>query len=279
MIKQWNLHFKITNWCNLNCAHCCECSNSAQPLNFLSLEKLEKYLYESAHMPTKPNEMVSLGGGEGFAPYMNNIQDYIPQALDIISKYNFVPTIKTNGTWGNNNTQRFQILSDIAKCAYKSGKLVTLDISVDEFHNNTDGVAKIIRNVVNEYYLCYAIRMCLVGFNTPQSAKALLRLKQELSKNGFHIETIPPFNDWIIATPNGSVTVIYNSFGSGIFDIGRAKRNKVYTTTDIKNGTDIDCFQIDNDDIATLNYDYCEPIQNRNIYEVLCSLKHRSKGQ
>ena len=279
MNNNWSLHLKITNWCNLNCAHCCECSNSAQPLNLLSLEKIEKYLHEIISMPIKPNELISIGGGEVMAPYMHNTPEYIPNLLDIVYKYEFVPTLKTNGTWGEQNKKRTKILSDIAKCAYKSGKLVTLDISVDEFHNNTDGVAKIIRNVVNEYYLCYAIRICLVGFNTPQSAKALLRLKQELLKNGFHIEITPPFGDWIISAPNGNTTVIYNSFTSGIFDIGRAKKNKNYTTTGNRNNTGTDCLQIDNNDIATYNYGYCEPVQNRNIYEVLCSLKHRSKGQ
>ncbi|MCQ2568291.1 MAG: hypothetical protein MJ163_01685 [Alphaproteobacteria bacterium] len=277
MNNNWSLHLKITNWCNLNCAHCCECSNSAQPLNLLSLEKIEKYLHEIISMPIKPNELISIGGGEVMAPYMHNTPEYIPNLLDIVYKYEFVPTLKTNGTWGEQNKKRTKILSDIAKRAYKSGKLVTLDISVDEFHNNTDGVAKIIRNVVNEYYLCYAIRICLVGFNTPQSAKALLRLKQELSKNGFHIEITPPFGDWIISAPNGTTAVIYTSFTSGIFDIGRAKKNKNYTTTGNRNNTGTDCLQIDNNDIATYNYGYCEPVQNRNLYEVLCSLQQRTR--
>ena len=191
--------------------------------------------------------------------------------------YGFVPTLKTNGTWGEQHKKSAQILSSIAKCAYKSGKLVTLDISVDEFHNNTNGVAKVIRNVVNEYYLCYAIRICLVGFYTQKSANALLRLKQELEKNGFHIETMSPFNDWMISAPNGNTTVIYNSFTTGIFDMGRAKKNKVYTTSGNRNNTGTDCLQLDNNDIATLNYDFNELIQNRNLYEVLCSLQQRAK--
>lgn len=277
MNNDWSLHFKITNWCNLNCAHCCECSNSLQPLNLLSLEKIEKYLQEVVHMPIKPNEMISIGGGEAMAPYMHNTPEYIPNLLDMVYKYEFVPTLKTNGTWGDQNKKRARILSDIAKCAYKSGKLATLDISVDEFHNNIYGVSKIILNVLNEYYLCYAIRICLVGFNTQKSTNALFHLRQELSKKGFHIETTPPFGDWIVSTPNGNTTVIYNSFTSGIFDIGRAKKNKVYTTTSNKNNTGVDCLQLDNNDIAILNYDYCEPIQNRNLYEVLCSLQQRSR--
>lgn len=276
MNNDWSLHFKITNWCNLNCAHCCECSNSSQPLNLMPLEKIEKYLKETADMPIKPNELISVGGGEVMAPYMHNNPDYIPKLLDLLYKYNFVPTLKTNGTWGEQHKKSAQILSGIAKCAYKSGKLVTLDISVDEFHNNINGVAKIIRNVVNEYYLCYAIRICLVGFHTQKSKNALLRLKQELSKFGFRTETMPPFDDWIISAPNGNTTVLYNSFTSGIFDIGRAKQNKVYTATDKDSAYD-HCLQIDNDDIATYNYNHQEPVQNRNLYEVLCSLQQRAR--
>lgn len=274
MNNDWSLHFKITNWCNLNCAHCCECSNSSQPLNLLPLEKIEKYLKEISNIPIKPNELISIGGGEVMAPYMHNNTDYIPKLLDLLYKHKFVPTLKTNGTWGNETKKCTEILYDIAKCAYKSDKLVTLDISIDEFHNNIDSVSKIIRNIKNKHYLSYAIRICLVGFNTQKSANALLRLKQELTKNGLHIETFPPFDDWLISAPNRDTTIIYNSFTSGIFDMGRAKTNKVYTTTIDKSAHE-HCLQLDNNDMAIYDYILSEPIQNRNLYEVLCSLQRR----
>lgn len=282
MNKEWSLHFKITNWCNLNCAHCCERSNSTQPLNLLSLEKMERYLYESAHMPIKPNELISIGGGEGITPYLHNLPDYIPNALDIIYKYDFVPTIKTNGLWGDNKKIRKKILSDIADCAYKSQKLVTLDISVDEFHNNKNSIIKIINDILNNERLSFAIRICLVGFNTKKSANALFNLKQELSNKGFYVQNVPNgvWVDWIISSPNGKMLYVFNDFSNDIYDLGRASENRVYTTKikPYKNNYSY-CLQIDNNDTAMLNYMYREPINNRDLSKVLYSLINRAEGR
>ena len=266
------LSFKITNWCNLHCAHCCERSNIKQPLNFMPLAKMANYLSQSIKMFLPPDQLLTIGGGEAMAPYMNNDYNYIPLALDLIYTHKYVPTIKTNGTWGNNDKLRKKILSDIASKAYKYEKLVTLDISIDEFHNNQNAVAKIIRDTLTSQELGFAIRICLVGFNTKQSKTAQQTLKQKLGQYGFSINSTY-VGDWIIESPSGDGIYIFNDFNTPIFNQGRAQDNNVFTSTDTPNGNDgYNCLQIDNNDYAILNYKYREPIGNRPLNAVLYSL-------
>ena len=267
------ISFKITNWCNLHCNHCCERSNKHNKPDFMSLEKLDKYLAESLIMDIRPDQLLTIGGGEALAPYMLGNATYIPNALDLIYTNKYVPTLKTNGTWGDNNTLRKKILTDIAKCAYKHQKLVTLDISVDEFHNNQSGVIKIINDIVRNPGLSFAIRFCLVGFNTPASKAALNDLQQQLQNAGLKIEQTYA-GDWMIEIPN-SMDGLYvcNDYGTPIYNLGRAKQTKTFTSTENPNGNDgFNCLQIDNNDYAILNYTYREPIKNRPLNLVLQSL-------
>lgn len=209
------------------------------------------------------------------APYMTGDTKYIPSALDLVYSYGYIPTIKTNGTWGNNDKLRTNILSDISSRAYKYSKLVTLDISVDEFHNNQDGVIKIIYDTLTNQDFCFAIRICLVGFNTEKSAIAQQTLKQKLIQRGFNVNQTHG-RDWIIELPNGDGVYMYNDFNAPIFNQGRASDNKVFTSTSNPNGTDgFDCLQIDNNDYAIYNYIHREQINNRPLNTVLQSLMTR----
>ena len=275
MNKDLVLNFKITNWCNLNCAHCCERSGANEAPNFISLEKMEKYFAESRKMSIRPNELVTFGGGESMAPYLHGDMKYIPSVLNVAYVYGYVPTFKTNGTWGDNDFLRKRILSDIAVCAYRGGKLVTLDISVDEFHHNHDGIVKIIRDVLCNPDLCYAIRICLVGFDTLGSQLASMKLQNMLQKSGFKIQKTDKltFNDWIVFAPNSNDGVyIVNDFTANVYSLGRAKDNNIYTALGNPKDARRNCLQIDNKDTAILNYVYREPINNRPLNEVLNSL-------
>lgn len=272
MNKQLVISFKITNWCNLHCAHCCERSNKHNAPDFMSLEKLNKYLAETSIMDTRPNQLLAISGGEALAPYILGNTTYIPNALDLIYTNNYVPVLKTNGTWGDNETLRKKILSDIALKAYKYQKLVTLDISVDEFHNNQSGVIKIINNIVRNPGLSFAIRICLVGFNTPASKTALNNLQQQLQNIGLKIKK-NHIGDLMIEIPNSiNVLYVYTNYIAQVVPAGRAKQTKTFTTTHRGDNDGIDCLQIDNHDYAILNYQYREPIKNRPLNTVLQSL-------
>lgn len=279
MNKELVISLKITNWCNLHCAHCCERSDSKQPLKFMPLAKMDNYLSQSTKMFLHPDQLITIGGGEAMAPYMTGNTKYIPSALELVYSYGYIPTIKTNGTWGNNDKLRTTILSDISSCAYKYSKLVTLDISVDEFHNNHDGVIKIIYDTLTNQKFCFAIRICLVGFNTEKSAIAQQTLKQKLIQRGISVHQTDR-RDWIIELPNGDGVYMYNDFNAPIFNQGRASDNKVFTSTSNPNGTDgFDCLQIDNNDYAIYNYIHREQINNRNLNEVLYSLMAHATNQ
>lgn len=242
----------------------------------MPLAKIGKYLDESVQMDIRPDQLLTISGGEAMAPYMLNAPTYIPYALDLIYSTGYIPILKTNGTWGDNNTLRKKILSDIALRAYKYGKLITLDISVDEFHNNQSGVIKIIRDTLQNQDLCFAIRICLVGFNTPASQIALNSVSQELQKIGFEIKkTIN--GDWMISAPNLDFGIyMYTSYDAPISPLGRAKQTKTNTTNDIRDYDRISCLQLDNNDNAILNYKYREPIKNRPLNTVLQSLMSKA---
>ena len=159
-----NLAFKITNWCNLNCAHCIERSSCKEPFDLLLLPKMHKIIKEFKNLDVNQSDFVVITGGESMAPYYNNQQNYIKQALRYIYKAGYVPTIKTNAVWDTDIKLRQKILFDLAESAYKYRKVVTLDISIDEFHNNLSGAANIITDIITSKYLSPAIRLCLAGF-------------------------------------------------------------------------------------------------------------------
>jgi hypothetical protein len=70
---------------------------------------------------------------------------------------------------------------------------------------------------------------------------------------------------------------VCNDYGALIYNRGRAKQTKTYSTTADQSNDIIDCLQIDNNDNAILNYRYREPIKNRTLDEVLYSLIQQQK--
>ena len=156
---------------------------------------------------------------------------------------------------------------------------MTLDISIDEFHNNQSEVVKIIRDIILSQELVYAIRFCLVGFNTLASLQALNSLQQELQKSGLDVRKMVSSNDWTIESPNDDFGIyVCNDYVSNIYNLGRAKQTKVYNSIyEPWLGQQTYCFQIDNKDNAILNYLYREQIKNRTLDEVLHSLIKQQK--
>ena len=277
MYGRFALSFKITNWCNLNCAHCCENSGPLQAERLLPLNKIEKYLGEFKELPYNLSEHIVIGGGEGLSPYLFGNFDYIPDLLMMINAQNGVSTIKTNCAWGNKKAKARMILQDLAKAAHKTGKVVTLDISVDEFHDNISGVTKIIAEILSNEYLMEAVRLTLVGFRTLASAAALLRLKKELTARKMLVD-ITRSGDFIIYNEQGQGVFVVTDYNNEIFDIGRAKKNDVFTyRQQIPGLLKVNCIQIDSNDTAILNNFYREKINNRPLRTVVDSLIHRAK--
>lgn len=274
---------KITNWCNLCCPHCCENSCKTNSPDFMSLGKIGHYLYEIQTLLYDTSEHVVIGGGEAMAPYLFRNNNYIPTALNLIFDAGKIPTIKTNGLWAKQDKSRKAILKDLAKIAYSADKLVTLDISVDEFHDNIVIVADLFAEILSNDFIMNGIRPCLVGFDTEGSAQALKKLKTELRLRHIDIEDLEE-GDLGVYNNRGKGIRVVTDYVGGIVNVGRAVENNVWTY-DIKllessrrmytlltSRPYTDCFKIDNYDNVILDGSYSESIDGRNLQTVIDSL-------
>ena len=218
-----------------------------------------------------------IGGGEATAPYIFGNNNYMQQALSMIYDVGGIPTIKTNAIWGNYKHLRRLILKDLADTAYSHQIIVTLDISIDEFHKNIDGTANIISDLVKSQYLLPAIRISLVGFNTDASKSQLDKLHLALNRNGVHTFSNSHISYDFSATQNGYGMQIFTSFATPIYMDGRAAQTKSYTTGPSRGLPDSDghCLAVDYANNAILNYKFREHIAERDLNTVTKSLMNQ----
>lgn len=268
---------KITNWCNMRCAHCSECSGPHIAPDLMPLASVEKYMGEFNAMPMDKWEYMVFTGGEAMAPYYQRETEYIPKCLDFAGQLKMAPFIKTNGAWGAYDRMRTQILRDCAGAAYRNDILSSLDISVDEFHNNIPAVTQIINDVVRSDYLCPAVRISVVGLNTKNSHIRFAELIERLRTTGL---TMEPQQYGIMSVGCGPYTAqVYYDLYTNISGVGRAANNglgkyKPNGQPDFQTGH---CFQIDNNDIATLNYYHRTPVNNRPVFDVVKELVAKTR--
>ena len=270
---KFSFSIKNTNWCNLKCAHCCECSGPHIAPNIMPLSDVEKYVGEFCELQVPKWEHLVFTGGETMAPYFHNQQEYIPECLNIAVRHNMVPFVKTNGIWGADEDMRNLILRDFANSAYRNNVLMSMDISVDAFHKNTSAVVNILNNIVRSDYLAPAIRVTLVGFNDVKSRTEFVNIISALRAKGLIVE----FNqnlEFIIAVPNVCAMKVFYDFGVNVSNIGRASDNSLgkYVPDGRPNAIDGHCLQIDNNDTAILNYKHRAHINGRPMNDVLKEL-------
>ena len=260
---------KTTNWCNLNCAHCSECSGPRVRPDIMPLADVERYIAEFNAMPIPRWEYMVFTGGEAMAPYYHKQMDYVPRCLDFAAQHKMAPFVKTNAVWGADAEMRNRILRDFANAAYRNNILMSLDISVDEFHNNERGVLAIINDVVRSDFLAPAVRLSIVSLNTQKSNIAMLRLIQGLQTLGFNINHKDK-GVWVIELPGVRAMQIYYDVWTNVSRVGRAAENNLGTFVPAGQPDDVtgNCLQIDNKNIATLNYKYQTPVNGRKVYDV-----------
>lgn len=268
-MNKLNLALKITNWCNMRCAHCSERSGPECTPQLMPVGDVNKYVSQFRDLQVPKYEHLVFTGGESMAPYYHGEYDYVPRCLDAAYLNGFVPFFKTNGMWGGDAQLRTTILDDLANAAYKYQKLVSLDISVDEFHNNIAQTAAIIENVFKSPRNIRAIRISLVGLNTPKSRLQFINLIAQVCARGLTYQTID--RQTLMIGYNGVGAHVYYGFDTPVSVVGRAADNKIGTAyingqPDIQTGS---CLQIDNTNTAVLNYKWREPVGNRNLNEVL----------
>lgn len=262
-----SLAIKNTNWCNLNCAHCCECSGPNVVPNFMPLDKVEQYIGEFCAMPLPKWEYMVFTGGEAMAPYLLKRYEYMPQCLEFAGCAGLAPFIKTNGVWGADGWLRRRILNDCADAAIKNNKMTSLDVSIDEFHNNVPAVARIIQEIVSSEHLARCVRISISGLDTLKSHAQFSYLIAYLKAHNIHV--FPSGNTFIVVSGTIGYKILFD-FGTPVAQMGRAKQNGIGETQPDGSSDAVwgNCLQIDNDDVATLNYYYKTPVNGRPVFDV-----------
>ncbi len=243
----------------------------------MPLGHVEQYIGEFSTIPMPRWAHMVFTGGEAMAPYFHRMYEYIPKCLEITTENNMVPFVKTNGIWGTDKNMRTRILHDFANAAYKSNTLMSMDISVDEFHNNLDGVTAIINDIIQSDYLAPAIRLSLVGLNTNKSYYGRFsELLRRLRACGLKIQRLDD-GALLVGKSDSWGMMIYYDFHTGVANVGRGAKNSLgaYVPDGRPDSTTGHCLQIDNKDIATLNYRYTAPVAGRPVYDVTRQLLQR----
>ena len=241
--------------------------------NIMPLDTVEKYIGEFSALPISKWQHMVFTGGEAMAPYFHKQMEYMPRCLDIAAGHNMIPFVKTNGTWGQDTDMRQRILRDVAAAAYKNNMLMSLDLSIDEFHNNDVAVYNILNDVVRSDYLAPAVRISLCSLYTPASHTKFAELIERLQAGGLDIG-VNNYGEMSINIPMMHKVSVYYDLLTNVSGTGRAKTNYLgtYTPSGQPDSETGHCFQIDNSNIATLNYKYRTPVNGRPMFDVVSEL-------
>lgn len=265
-----NLALKITNWCNLCCAHCCERSHAKEPMNLMPVSQVEHYVTQYKDLGTPIWDIVTFTGGESMAPYFCGRADYVPTVSEICIKNGFAPAFKTNAKWNPGLANR--ILRDLANVVHKNDCQISLDISVDEYHENLSDVANVVNQIMNSQYLSAAIPVTFVGLNTVASQYKFQELVNMLKMRGIFVGAMDADGVFVVSK-SGNTNVMFYAL-SELTRLGRAADNNL--TSRMAHGrtmpNDGDCLMITNDDQAILNYKYKTEINDKTLKQVYSEL-------
>lgn len=272
VMPEVNLALKITNWCNLHCAHCCERSSAAAALNLMPIEKIEKYISQFKDMGVPIWEEVVLTGGEAMAPYYKQQSAYIPTVANLLAQNKLSMALKTNGKWGENIFLCNRILNDLSQVAHQHDRQISLDISIDEYHNNLYGAANIVDAIMRNPKFSEAIPVSWCGLNTAASEYTRQKFINMLTQRGMTVLPMDADGGIVIMTKD-NMNVMFYDIG-GLSRIGRAKDNNLteFVPRGIPNQSG-HCFEITNNDMAILNYRFKTAIGDRTLGEIYHELK------
>lgn len=273
-VKKTNLAFKITNWCNLQCAHCYENSGPDQSPRLMNLDKMAYYLDEFNALPLAKSDVVAITGGEVMSPYYHNDTTYIPMCLDIAHHGGMLPVLKTNGVWGGDTKMRNTVFSSVADVAYANGTLVAMDISIDRFHNNLGATTNIIDALVKNPVLGYCIVLTLQGIHK-NSSHAIYDLISALLTRNIRIASRDVKDKTLLLSDGKNFYPVYYNFDQSVANIGRAHKNKL-GVFELTGKPDIfgDSVMIDHNDVLRLNLVRGTKINGRPIGDVIQQIKN-----
>lgn len=270
-----NLALKVTNWCNLCCAHCCERSHIKEPLNLMPIDTATKYIEQCRQSDIPTWDYITFTGGESMAPYFCGHGEYIPKVSEICIKNGFAPAFKTNANWNPGLANR--ILKDIADIVHKYDCQISLDISIDEYHDNLPMATNVINQIMASQYLSAAIPVTLVGLNTTASQYKYQELTNILRQRGIYVGQMDTDGS-IIMSKGDNLNVMFYENGT-LSRLGRAADNNLTQHipsghTDLTNG---DCLEITNTNKAILNYKFTTDTKDKTIAQVYNELIQKKR--
>lgn len=281
MENKLGLAFKLTNWCNMNCAHCCERSGSHCEPALMSIDKIADWTAQFQKLENPKWSHLVFTGGETMAPYYFGAFDYLPKCLDVTYANKMNPVLKTNGMWGAKRKYRELILNDLMLKALHNNIKVTVEISLDEFHNNIDEIARILSDVFHNTLLMQTIQIHLVGLDTTESCQRLTDLLRKICTHGLRF-SMREYGTLLIGSGNGYRAPVYYGFDTPVSYNGRAIDNKLPNCA-VNNGMPSsdygNCLTLDNYDTAILNYKWRAPVAGRPLADVVTQLMSNTRGR
>ena len=275
VIPRVNLALKITNWCNLCCAHCCERSHRKEPFNLMPINQVEKHIIQYVNMDVPVWDYVVFTGGESMAPYYCGMDTYVPNAAEISIKNKLTPAFKTNAKWDAALAKR--ILKDLADVAHKYNHQISLDISIDEYHDNFLSAANVVDQIMSSQYLIDAIPVSFIGLNTAASQYKYQEFANILRQRGIHVGQMDT-DGTIVMSKGDNLNVMFYEIGA-LSRLGRAADNNL--TQHIPSGHpnigDSDCLEITNTNQAILNYKYKTAMDNKTVAQVYDELLQKKR--
>ena len=129
----YDLVFKTTNYCDLQCPHCCECSGPNNPRTYIPAQTIHSYLDQAHADPVFSNNVV-FTGGEIMSAYRFGPADYVPQVLNKSMGLGISTDIKTNAAWVRSELAP-QILSDLNNISVMHKPYALhISLSLDRYH-------------------------------------------------------------------------------------------------------------------------------------------------
>ncbi|MDE6250916.1 MAG: 4Fe-4S cluster-binding domain-containing protein [Alphaproteobacteria bacterium] len=227
---RWELFIKVTNLCNLQCAHCCECSGPNEAPTFIPISDV-RTITENFKREKNIYPIVAISGGEPMTAYKHKPY-YIPQLIKLFAKQNFYAIeLKTNTVW-TTQPGADVIFRDLTEISAKYPKLYTMyHLSLDSFHANaTKNVSEFIRWYYDNDNLSPKICTHIFYDNHDTLVNMLVDLAEKYNiMLDFEKDVVHEFSKLHAKKfINKDKFIVFEPY-SGIENLGRAKQNRIAT--------------------------------------------------
>lgn len=199
-----SLSANITNRCNAACSCCCVKANE-QAIPDLTSEEVLSALEQARLLIARQDRQFHIWGGE---PFLDT--ERLMSLLEHATRHDFYAQIATNGFWGADIRQAFDIMEQMQLITLPAQKELNLYMACDDMHNEQEvlnpGNLAVIIALIDKFFsqnLTYTIASLALG-----SSSSLERLAMALS-----ILESPRRTHYLGPTPCGKGFLIRNIMG------------------------------------------------------------------